>query len=65
MSAYQRNSGIYVMTPSCLTRGSLWGTHIIPYVMPPERSIDINDSFDMAVANFVLSSKLHLNGVHV
>jgi CMP-N-acetylneuraminic acid synthetase len=49
-------------TIASVNNGSLWGRNIKPYVMPAERSVDINEPFDLKVADMVLSNNLHLNG---
>lgn len=53
---YHRNGAIY----ACKTRlvrdeGKLWGGIIAPYIMPKDRSINIDDMQDLAIANFLMS----------
>lgn len=53
---YHRNGAIY----ACWTRlvweqGTLLGPVMRPYIMPRERSINIDDTLDLAFANFLLS----------
>lgn len=52
---YIRNGAIYATFPSIvLTAGSLWGDKPLAYVMPKERSININDEIDFILAEALL-----------
>ncbi|OGX38711.1 MAG: cytidylyltransferase [Omnitrophica WOR_2 bacterium RIFCSPHIGHO2_02_FULL_50_17] len=53
--AYIRNGAIYAMKRDLLKRGSRYGTSDSrPYIMPAERSINIDAEIDMAVAEILL-----------
>ena len=39
-----------------MDKNSLWGETIRPYIMPEERSINIDSEFDLELAEFILSS---------
>jgi len=48
--AYMRNGAIYITKRDVLmNQNSLWGDYIRPYVMPEERSLDVNSELDMAL----------------
>jgi CMP-N-acetylneuraminic acid synthetase len=54
---YLRNGSIYMTRRDTLmTQNTLYGDHILPYIMPPERSIDIDTEFDLKLAEFILKS---------
>lgn len=53
-SLYKRNGGIYLTKRAVILKRSLYGKKIAPYLMPAERSIDINDYFDLKLAGFFL-----------
>ncbi len=53
--AYKRNCAIYLTKTDLIMRGDLFGQVSRPYIMPPERSIDINEPFDLELAEFLLS----------
>jgi len=48
--AYVRNCAVYASKVSVLEGESLIGKICMPYIMPPERSIDINEPIDLEVA---------------
>ena len=50
--AYKRNCAVYLTRVSVLRQNDLFGTDSRAYVMPDERSLDINTSFDFALAQF-------------
>ena len=53
--AYKRNAGIYVAKRFVIMdEGRVWGEHCLAYVMPHERSIDINSRFDFVIAEAAL-----------
>jgi N-acylneuraminate cytidylyltransferase len=52
-----RNGGIYASYASVIQRGELWGNRCLPYVMPAERSININTPFDLVVADLLSRHK--------
>ncbi|MEK7524461.1 MAG: acylneuraminate cytidylyltransferase family protein [Patescibacteria group bacterium] len=51
--AYKRNCAIYLTKTSCIMRDDLFGEVSRPYMMPPERSVDINEPFDLRVAELL------------
>lgn len=54
---YKRNTAIYLTKTSCIEVGDLFGADSRAYVMPRERSIDINDDVDLAFARFLASRR--------
>lgn len=55
---YKRNCAIYLTRADLIMRGDLFGKISRPYVMPRERSIDINEPFDFEIAEFLMSRLL-------
>jgi len=55
---YARNgAAIYAFTYNCLiNKRSIFGDKILPYLMEKERSIDIDDLFDLKICEWILSS---------
>jgi len=52
---YRPNGSIFITRVSTFrTIQSFYATHNIPYIMPRERSIDIDDEFDFSIAEFIL-----------
>lgn len=52
---YARNSAIYITRYDTLVKGKkIIGKKCLPYFMPKERSIDIDDEFDWEIANFLI-----------
>jgi CMP-N,N'-diacetyllegionaminic acid synthase len=52
---YRPNGSIFIIrTETFLKNRSFYTNHVIPYIMPPERSIDIDDEFDFSIAEFLL-----------
>lgn len=56
--AYKRNCAIYLTKTELVKRGDLFGKISRPYIMPAERSLDINEPFDLELAEFLLSKKI-------
>lgn len=52
--AYKRNASIYLTKTNLIMHGDLFGENSISYVMPEERSVDINKITDFALAEFWL-----------
>ena len=56
--AYELNGALYlVKTEILLDRKSFYGERTLAYVMPPERSIDIDTPWDMYLARLVLEDR--------
>ena len=54
-SVYHRNGAIYACRTSLvLERNTLLGNHLRPYIMPRDRSVNIDDELDLAFAEFLL-----------
>jgi CMP-N-acetylneuraminic acid synthetase len=55
--AYVRNGAIYLTRRDVLMeRNSIWGRFIRPYVMPPERSVNVDSELDLKLAEIMLQS---------
>ncbi len=55
--SYVRNGSIYLTRRSVLERGQLIGQPCLGFVMPPERSIDINDALDLELARILFDKQ--------
>jgi len=54
--AYMRNGAIYLTRRNGLMEnGSIWGKVIRPYIMPEERSVNIDNEMDFLIAEQMLS----------
>lgn len=51
---YVRNGAIYATRLLVILGGSLWGKHSLPYIMPKERSVNINDDVDFLLAETLM-----------
>lgn len=51
---YKRNCAIYLTRVSLMMAGDMFGKDSRAYIMPPERSIDINVPFDLHCANILI-----------
>jgi CMP-N,N'-diacetyllegionaminic acid synthase len=49
-TAYMRNGAVYVFRRNLIMDGILYGNDVLPYVMPIERSVCIDDMMDWYVA---------------
>ncbi len=49
---YKRNCAIYLTKTALIMKGDLFGKISRPYIMPEERSVDINKPIDFEVAEF-------------
>jgi CMP-N-acetylneuraminic acid synthetase len=57
-AAYMRNGAIYLTRRESLVDGSsIWGAAIRPYVMPEQRSVNIDSEMDFKMAEFLLAEK--------
>ena len=53
---YHRNGSIYISNINLLIKNNLiWGDKAIPFLIPRERSCNIDDEFDLKVADLLLS----------
>ncbi len=50
-------SVIFAKTEVFLREGEFYGTKVVPYFIPPERSVDIDSPLDLAWAEFLLRRK--------
>lgn len=50
--AYKRNCAIYVTRTELILQGDQFGEKSMAYIMPRERSIDINEPVDLELADF-------------
>lgn len=56
---YALNGAIYLVRPSVLIEQKSWYTdRTFAYVMPPERSLDIDTPWDLYLANLVLKDRI-------
>lgn len=53
---YKRNTAIYLAKKEVIMNGTLFGSDIRGYVMPKERSWDINDEFDWKIAEYLIKN---------
>lgn len=51
---YKRNTAIYLAKRELIEQGKLFNSNTLGYVMPKERSWDINDMWDWTVAEFIM-----------
>lgn len=58
LSAYYRiNGAIYILkTDFLMSKGNIYGEHSYAYVMPKERSVDIDHELDFAMAGFLMEA---------
>lgn len=54
---YVRNGSVYVARATTITAGKIIGDKCLGYLMPRERSLDLNDEFDWKMAEFMLHQK--------
>ncbi len=52
--AYKRNGAIYLTRRDVIMAGSVWGRSIRPYLMPPERSVNIDSVLDLELARLLI-----------
>jgi len=62
---YVRNCSVYATRRASIERGQVIGDDCRAYVMPRERSLDINEEFDLLFAEFLLSRKEFRSKVNV
>jgi CMP-N,N'-diacetyllegionaminic acid synthase len=56
-TVYVRNCSVYATRRAAIDRGQVIGDDCRGYVMPRERSLDINEELDLAFAEFLLSRR--------
>ena len=56
-TAYMRNGAVYVFRKELIMEGILYGKEILPYVMPVDRSVCIDDMMDWYVAEAWIKNK--------
>lgn len=54
---YKRNTAVYLTKTDLLLKGDLFGKDSRAYIMPRERSLDINDPVDFELAEFFLGKQ--------
>jgi CMP-N,N'-diacetyllegionaminic acid synthase len=54
---YVRNCAVYVSRNKTIAKGKIVGDHCLGYLMPRERSVDINDPIDLAFAEFLMKKE--------
>lgn len=54
---YKRNCAIYLTKGDTLLSGNLFGEKQYAYIMPDDRSVDINEPFEFDLAEFLLQKK--------
>jgi N-acylneuraminate cytidylyltransferase len=59
---FVRNGAIYATRTSVIQRGSLWGERSKAYIMPEERSININTDFQFKVAELLILDAARCQG---
>lgn len=57
---YIRNGAIYVTKANIIKTLGLWGEYNLPYIMPQERSVNINTNFEMKIAELILKKVIKL-----
>ena len=61
--AYIRNGAIYMTRRDVLIeKGSIWGDFIRPYVMPEERSADVDSEIDLKVIELLMQEREQTGG---
>jgi len=56
--AYKRNGAVYLTRRDVIVTGnSIWGEVIRPYVMPPERSVNIDGELDFKLAEAIMRER--------
>lgn len=53
---YLRNGAIYAARSSVIANGRLWGARCLAYLMPEERSLNINTAFQFRIAELFIMS---------
>jgi CMP-N-acetylneuraminic acid synthetase len=57
-AAYMRNGSIYLTRRDVIMQdGSIWGKSICPYIMPEERSLNVDSEWDLKLMDLALSER--------
>lgn len=62
LDIYKRNCAVYLTRTALIVQGDMFGKRSFAYVMPEERSLDINEPVDLELATFWMQ-KLHLHDI--
>lgn len=54
-TVYQRNGAIYLVRRNNVIEGKLFGGRTVPYIMPAERSVDIDNFVDFKLAEILMT----------
>lgn len=54
---YHRNGAIYAFRRSLLEQNTLLGNLILPYIMEENRSLNIDNEYDLVLADFILGER--------
>lgn len=58
-TVYEHAASTYVVDPAYLKRSKgLWEGRVIPYLMPPERCVDIDTPFDFRLVEFLMQEAM-------
>lgn len=60
--AYMRNGAIYLSRRDTLMSGSIWGEVIRPYIMPEERSVNVDSEMDLRLLELMLQERQEKGG---
>lgn len=58
MTAYMPNGAVFILKKALLDKGTYYSDKTFPYLMPAERSVDIDTPLDFEFAEFLLSKSL-------
>ena len=54
-TVYEHAASTYVVSPAYLKRSDgLWEGRVIPYLMPPDRCVDIDSPLDFRLVEFLM-----------
>lgn len=54
---YHRNGAVYAFRSTLLDQGTLLGSRLLPYIMPEERSLNIDTEYDLMLADLIMAGK--------
>jgi CMP-N,N'-diacetyllegionaminic acid synthase len=61
--AYMRNGSIYLTRrDNLMENNSIWGKVIRPYIMPEERSVNVDSEMDMKLVEFMIQERQNQTG---